>query len=85
MSLTNSLGMEDFNTNVLTSPQQDIHYHPKMFNIGSPIADKLNKFYQSKNNQHVFAQNNLQKGSLDNIHSGAYDSRNYGANIVADL
>ena len=58
MSLNNSLGIEDFNTNVLTSPQQDVHYHPKMFNVASPVvADKMNKFYQSKNNQHIFAQN----------------------------
>ena len=50
MSLNHSLGMEDFNTNVLSSPQQDVLYHPKMFNIGSPVAEKMNKFYQSKNN-----------------------------------
>ena len=45
MSLNNSLGMEDFATNVLVSPQIDDLNTPKFVAMKSPQTDKL-KFLQ---------------------------------------
>ena len=75
MSLNNSLGVEDFNVNMLVgSPVNDALNQPKILSVSSPQTDKMN--YLRSINNHTGNRQLIHKSSLDNMPPGSMISGN---------